>query len=415
MRNAGYNSRVPQMAKSSLRCIALLLAIFALSKFVLANNWSAPESQLAQKIAAVTGPGAVAVDFSNRSSLNKNDFDEIRRGLLTELAALGVRFVKPEQAAATVQISLSENLESYVWIAEIWQGAGESSAVMVSLPRPESASITREGTALTLRKTLLWSQRDRILDAALIEGSPSHLLVLDPNQAALYKLQDGRWQIEQFLAIAHARPWPRDMRGRLVLRKDHLFDTYLPGVFCQSSPTAPLGLHCRESDDPWPLGTDPLNLSAFFTPARNFFPGVLVPGVGKQTTAPAFYSAAPLPRDKYVLWLFAAVDGQLHLLDGIRDQVLAKSGWGSDVATIKTTCGSGWQVLATRAGDSSSDVVRAFEMADREPTPASQPVEFNGAITALWTDAGGSAAIAVSRNSETGAYEAYRLTIACGQ
>jgi hypothetical protein len=403
------------MANPSRCCIALLLAIFVLSKFVLASQWSAPESQLAQKIAAVTGPGAVAVDFSNRSSLNKNDFDEIRRGLLTELVVLGVRFVNPEQAAATVQVTLSENLESYVWIADIRQGVGASSVAMVSLPRSETSSSVHEGTALTLRKTLLWSQQDRILDAAVIEGNPSHLLVLDPNQAALYKLQDGRWQPEQSLPIAHARPWPRDLRGRLALRKDHLFDAYLPGVFCQSSPTAPLGLSCRESDDPWPLGSDQLSLSAFFTPARNFFPGVLVPGVGKQTTAPAFYSAAPLPRDKYVLWLFAAVDGQIHLLDGIRDQVLAKSGWGSDLVTVKSTCGLGWQVLATRAGDGSNDVVRAFEMADREPTPVSQPMEFNGGITALWTDASGSGAVAVSRNSETGAYEAYRLTIACGQ
>jgi hypothetical protein len=420
MRNAVYNSRVPYMVNPYPRCLrtsVLLLALFLVisNSNLCASNWSAPQGQLAQKIAGVTGPGAVAVDFSNRSSLSKNDFDEVRRGMLTELAALGIRFVKAEQAAATVQVTLSENLESYVWIAEIRQGAGESSVMMVSLPRPESTNTTREGTALTLRKTLLWSQQDRILDAAVIEGNPSHLLVLDPTQAALYKLQDGRWQPEQSLPIAHARPWPRDLHGRLVLQKDHLFDAYLPGVFCQSSITAPLGLNCRESDDPWPLGTDQLSLSAFFTPARNFFPGVLVPGVGKQTTAPAFHSAAPLPRDKYVLWLFAAVDGQIHLLDGIRDQVLAKSGWGSDVVTVKTNCGLGWQVLATRAGDSSTDVVRAFEMADREPTPVSQPVEFNGGITALWTDASGSGAIAVSRNSETGVYEAYRLAIACSQ
>jgi hypothetical protein len=44
----------------------------------------------------------------------------------------------------------------------------------------------------------------------------------------------------------------------------------------------------------------------------------------------------------------------------------------------------------------------------------SQPVEFNGAITALWTDSDGTGAIAVSQNSETGRYEAYRLSIVCG-
>ena len=44
-----------------------------------------------------------------------------------------------------------------------------------------------------------------------------------------------------------------------------------------------------------------------------------------------------------------------------------------------------------------------------------QPLEFNGSITALWTESSGSTAIAISRNSEMGGYEAFRLAIACGQ
>jgi hypothetical protein len=45
----------------------------------------------------------------------------------------------------------------------------------------------------------------------------------------------------------------------------------------------------------------------------------------------------------------------------------------------------------------------------------SQAADFNGKITALWADADGAGAIAISQNSETGKYEAYRLSIACGQ
>ncbi len=420
--NAVYNSRVPEMRIPSQRFLCATCSLLLLVSFLglspanaASSDWNGAAAQLAQRIVAATGPGTVAVEFTNRSSAPKNDFEEARRRILTELAARGVRFVKPEQAAATVQVSLSENLQSYVWIAEIRQGAGELSVVMVSLPRPETANSVREAVPLTIRKILLWSQDDRILDAAVLDGTPAHLVVLDPNQVGLYKFQDGRWRAEQSLAITHPRPWPRDVRGRLALRRDHLLDAYLPGVFCQSSAVAPLTLNCRESDDPWPLGTDQLGLNAFFTPARNFFTGVLVPGAGKQAAAPPFYSAAPLPREKYVLWLFAAVDGQIHLLDGIRDQILAKSGWGSDIVTLRTNCGSGWQVLATRAGDGSSDAVRAFEFPDREPVPVGQPVDFNGGITVLWAESAGSTAIAVSSNSETGKYEAYRLAIACGQ
>ena len=39
------------------------------------------------------GPGAVALEVTNRSSLSQADADDIRRGLWTELGALGVHFV----------------------------------------------------------------------------------------------------------------------------------------------------------------------------------------------------------------------------------------------------------------------------------------------------------------------------------
>lgn len=414
--DAGYNAPILHMVQSLPRRLPFLLFLFlllTLGRSSWAGDWSAPQGQLAQKLVAVTGPGAVAVDFSNRSSLSKDDFDAIRRGLLTELAALGLRFVQAEQAAARVHIFLSENLASYVWVAEIRAGAGEASVVMVSLPRPESAGSAPGPTQLTIRKTLLWSQPERILDAAVIEGSPPHLLVLGATGVSLYKLQDSRWQPEQVFPLTHSRPWPRDLRGRLALRKGHLFDAYLPGVFCQSLSSS--NMSCRESDDPWPVGTELFSLNGFFASARNFFPGALTPGIGKQTAAPAFYSAAPLPREKYVLWLVAAVDGQVHVLDGIRDQAMSGTGWGSDIATVRSSCGLGWQVLATRAGSGSDDMVQAFEVADREPAAASSPLEFDGAVTAMWTEASGTAAIAVSRNSKTGKYDVYRLAMACGQ
>jgi hypothetical protein len=420
MHNAVYNSRIPDMLlpmPHGFRVAPYLLIVFMFLQACRAStaDWMGPAEQLAGKIVAVMGPGAVSVNFSNRSSLSRTDFEEVRRGLTTQLAALGARFVSVEQAAATVQISLSEDLQNYVWVAEIHQGTNESSVVMVSLPRPEGAGASHEAAALSIRKTLLWSQADRILDVAVIDGSPSHMVILDPNAVALYKFQDGRWQREQSLAISHTRPWPRDMRGRLILRKDHLFDAYLPGVFCRSTASALLAINCSASDDPWPIGTEQFNLSAFFTPARNFFTGALSPGVGKQTTAPPFYSAAALPREKYTLWLLAGVDGQIHFLDGMTDQTVGKLSWGSDIATVRTGCGSGWQVLATRNGDGPGDAVRAFELPDREPVVASQAVEFTGGITSMWAESGGSSVIAVSRSLETGNYEAFRLTVACGQ
>jgi hypothetical protein len=268
--------------------------------------------------------------------------------------------------------------------------------------------------AFTIQKTPLSTDENRILDVALLNSAPQHMILLEPESVVILKLQDGHWQQEQSLTISHSHPWPRDLRGRLALRKDHLFDAYLPGTFCRSSATAPLSLNCYDSDDPWPLGTDQPGLSAFFASTRNFFTGALSPGIEKQTTVKAFYSAAMLPREKYKLWIFSAVDGQVHLLDGVTDQTAAKLIWGSDIASVRSGCGLGWQVLVIGNGDGAGETVTAFEIADREPVAVSQPADFDGLITALWTESDSTGVIAVSQNSETGRYEAYRLSIACG-
>jgi len=451
MCEAVYNSAISTIltpaisalrALPGLRLLPLFAALVGLAVSASATDWNGPEQHLARKIVAVTGPGAVALAIENRSSLGKRDFEIIQNGLRSALDGIGMRFVKAEQAAATVTISLSENPTSYVWVADIRQGAGESAVVMVSTPRPEGLTAARDSVPLSLRKALLWSQEDPILDVAVLEegSSPSRIAVLDPEKVSLHHLQGGGWQQEQVLTIAHSRPWPRDLRGRLIPARDHLLDVYLPGVICSSTAALPLALSCRESDDPWPLIAGTLNggslsvfpsaglatgaativpqMKAFFAPQRNFFTGALTPGVGKFTTVPKFYSAALLPRDKYTLWLFAAVDGQTHLVDGVSDQA-AKLGWGSDLTSIRTACGAGWQVLSSAAvrpeDDQSEDAVRAYEFPDRDPVAVSAAVDFTGPITALWTEAKGDSAIAIARNRETGSYEAYRLAMACGQ
>jgi hypothetical protein len=393
-----------------------------------AVDWNEPEQQLARKIVAVTGPGAVALTVENRSVLGKRDNEIIQNGLRGALEAVGIRLVNAEQAAATVAIYLSENSTSYVWVGEIRQGTSTAVVVMVSAPRPPGSTTARESVPLSLRKIPLWTQDDPILDVAVLEENttPTHIAVLDADKIALYRWQSGKWQQEQALGIVHSRPWPRDLRGKLIPARDHLLDVYLPGVFCRTAASMPLTLNCRESDDPWPLMPAALNpipnpsLGAFFSPTRNFFTGVLTPGIGKITTVPKFYSAAFVPRGKYLLWLFAATDGHVHMVDGVNDQA-GRFAWGSDLTSVKTSCGSGWQVLATnsevRTEEENGDSVRAYEFPDRDPVAVSTPIDFtsSGVVTALWTEAKSDTAIVVVKNRETGSYEAFRLAVVCSQ
>ncbi|MGE5056498.1 MAG: hypothetical protein ACM3WP_20240 [Acidobacteriota bacterium] len=434
MRQPIYNSGIPSVLKSvnvpcrpaclfrvarfGMYCLIVLLCTFA---FASASDWSSAEKQLAQKIAAVTGPGAAALTFQNRSSLGKRDTEIVQNGMESALREVGVLLVNDEQAAASIALSLSENQTAYVWIAEVRQGAAESAVVMVAVPRTVATARLPDSMPMTLGKTLVWTGKDPILDLAILEGdaSATRIAVLSGEDLSIYRLQQGKWLLEQKLSISHAKPWPLDLHGRLVPSRGHTLDVYLPGTFCQMAAAATL--NCQESDDPWPLGTmsSPSGgssttppLAGFFTPRRNFFTGVITPSIGKFHAAPKFYSAAFLPRDKYVLWLFAATDGKLHILDGIRDQI-SGTDWGSDIATVRTSCGAGWQVLATKAADQSGDSVRAYELPDRDPIAVSASISLPGKVSALWTQANGDSAIAVAKNSETGSYEAYRLTLAC--
>jgi hypothetical protein len=70
-------------------------------------------------------------------------------------------------------------------------------------------------------------------------------------------------------------------------------------------------------------------------------------------------------------------------------------------------------VLATLPGAGERDGIQAFTIVNRAPLPVTPILEFPGAITALWVSGG--ATVAVTRNSVTGKYEAYLLTVACGR
>lgn len=445
MRSAIYNSIILKNLKSvndsSWRAFRVWLPfLFTLIPAIPAHavDWGAAEQQLAKKIVAVTGPGTLSLTVENRSSLGRRESDMVQNGLRSALEQSGIHFVNSDQAAASVALTLSENETSYVWVAEVREGAGDSSVAMVSVARLGRPGGAYESMPITLRKTLLWTQDERILDVVVLEEGvgASRIAVLGAEDVSIYHLQNGKWQAEQTLSITHLKPWPRDLRGRLVPAMDHTLTAYLPGAICRISATgAPLTMNCRASDDPWPIvsATIPGNstvfpsagsstssvaavpsLAGFFAPTRNYFTGVLSPAVGKFGTVPKFYSAAFVPREKYTLWLFAASDGKLHLIDGMNDQP-STFAWGSDIAAVRTGCGAGSQVLATTPGDQAQDSVRAYEFPDRDPVGVSAAVDLPGPLSVLWTEGRGDTAIAIARNRDTGSYEAYRLSLACGQ
>jgi hypothetical protein len=437
-----YNQRNPAMRARELTRKSSSLRLAWLTSFLLATTFL-PSSlsattlgdtarQLAHKIAAASGSGAFALEVVNRSSLDDKSVRDVRSALEAELQVEGVHPAPPQQAMGTVEVILSESLREYVWTAEIVTGSAgnnDRNVVLVSLPRSPTTTPIATALPIVLKANALFSQEQPILDVALIDmPGESRLLVLGHNAVSIYHHPAmngnssgnsiGRWQLDVSLPIAHARTFPRDLRGRLLLRRDHLVDVFLPGVRCRSSATAPLTLACEDTDDPWPLTPEDMSVRAFYAAARNFFTGALSPAIGKISNVPSFYSAAAFPRPNYTLWAFAAVDGSLHLVDGMTDQsiLVAKSTRGSDLAAVHSNCGSGTQLLLSENGDSEGDGLRAFEIPDRDIMPASPALEFEGQglITALWPESSGNSAVAIVRRKDTGWYEAYRISISCG-
>jgi hypothetical protein len=411
MKAANYNSLSPMRDPQKRLGLAIVLVVLCSCR-CFAANWTAPTIELAKAISAASGPGTITLAVGNNSSLPADQVQEIQHAIEAQLRSSGVRVGSAANANSEVRVTLSENVQDYVWVAEIKSGS-ELQVEMVSVPRPPSAAVAHSAPTVTIRKTLLWSQGDSILDALLLDSTSTNprLLVLDTTSLSVYILSSGKWQRTQGWDIFRNHNFPRDPRGLIALTKDHLADIYLPGTVCNISNGSTTAISCHDGDDPWPLG----GRSAFFNSARNYFTGALVPPTDKPLGP--FYSLAAIDKSSYALSIFSSVDGRVRVTDGVNERTWPTSitsDWGSDLAAVKSGCGTGAQLLVTNAGDDTSgDSLRAYEIPDREPVLVSAALEFAGPITALWTHEG-SSTVAI-HNLKTGQYEAYAVSINCNQ
>ena len=113
--------------------------------------------------------------------------------------------------------------------------------------------------------------------------------------------------------------------------------------------------------------------------------------------------------------MIAGLDGQAQFFDGAAEPASSFDGWGSDIVSIESGCGSAWQVLVTGAGDwTRKDQIQLYEIRDRKAIAIGQPMELPGPTLALWPEGDGKSARVISRNLETGMYEASIVSVACG-
>ena len=291
------------------------------------------------------------------------------------------------------------------------------------LPVSLGATVTATGgPSLTLRRTLLMTEPDPVLDAQMFSiGGVQRLVVLEPERIVSYVRNAAvlapagtaswNWIEDQHFAIAHTRPFPRDMRGELVAAQDHLFDAYLPGVLCSGTTTgAQITVACADSDDPWPVSA---SQRAFYNAMRDSFTGVLAPGFGMEL--PPFYQASDIPRPTGTGMLMNGVDGRVMLIENnVLKPVNGGNDWGSDFAVIRSECGSGVQVLVSGSGAAAmGDSLSAYEIAGREAIVVSAPLTVEGAVTAIHAANDGASATVIVRRDAPARYEVWNGSAFC--
>ena len=385
--------------------VPVLLLAYSVAQQEAASPWQTQAGEFVQSVLGRAGtPSTVSVSFDNASTLPSADYDALKRIILTDFRNSGVRLLKPELSQIQVQITFSEDWQGYVWVASIRQAAGNQ-VVIKKMAKPQKSSATRAPT-LTIRRNLVWQQETPVLD---FFSDGKNLIVLEPEQIAAYANDNGQWRPRQTLAISHERSWPRDLRGRLQVNGPQI-TAFLPGTMCSGS-ISPPAMQCRTSDDPWQVDQ---NLAAFFSPARNFFTGVLA-GHTAGETVPAFFSGVALQNGDLRQWVFAGTDGRARLyINNLSTPVITLSDWGSNIAAVQSGCGTGWQVLITFPNDlTHADAIQAMEFQNREAVSVSSSTELAGPVLAFWPGETPQSANAVVQSLAAGKYEAWSFTVAC--
>jgi hypothetical protein len=375
-----------------------------------AEDLNAAAITLARKTAAFAGRGeTVGVAYKNMSSLPPAEWSGVRTIFESALRDAGSRASDSSvsSGATEVRLTVSETPSQYLLVEEARRG-DDKQVWIASWNHTAGEPVKPSNVSLDLKP--VWRQAEQILD---IGFPPGGMLVLSPSKLTLYTRTGDSWTPQSSAPITNAKPWPRDMRGRLRTT-GATFQVFLPGMACNGNTSPALSVDCRASEAPWVLesGSHGL-LLATFAVTRDYFDGRVVTQSGTRKTVAPFYTAASVESQGRTLWVMAQTDGRTQIADASLEAVATIGPWGSDIAGIDAPCGGSSQVLATRAGDSSEpDALQSFTIADRAATPVTATAKLPGPVMALWPS-GASAALTVARDLASGDFIAYVASVSC--
>jgi hypothetical protein len=355
----------PMMAadRTTLSCRAILFLFVLLGTPAAARSATLEDSatELADKIAAaLPTPENVSCEIRNISSLQPGEVARIEYALKAELRERGVRLSASSGAAITVVVTLSENFKDSVWSGEIHQG-DMSRVVLIAVKRPLENRVFPSSMPVTIRGEKFWEGTERILDAGEISDGvgKSWLVLLLPGGLQIQDKQTG------------------------------------------SASTIEIASNQSASRDPWGnLNFDPVgNTIGFFLSPRVCTVNLEMPNL--DGCLPTAGSAGGSLATNVPVMFDVAPSGP------------PPPGKGTEIQ-LRSACGSASQFLATGARDyTQTDSLQVFQTESSGAVAVSTELGFSGPIVALHAVSGKPRAVV--RNLTTGNYEAYRLSISCGQ
>jgi hypothetical protein len=348
------------------------------------NPFEAPAREFARRVAGNFPAGTrVGVEVRNRSALTADDVAAVRAVIVDELSARGLRVASAAADSADVTssatVTLSENAEGYLWVAEIRE-SDRSSVMLAAVPRPSAAPVA-ESSGITLRSALVWSGPEHVFAAAAFSPAASSVPFVSWSSAAigapdlLLLVTDGITAsvIDTQYTFRIALPPPgeavRDAQGTLAWTAGALIASAYGQTCTLSVPLAASQPQCRADDETHPVPTT---------------------------------SASQI---------------------------------GSQRTELPAACGEArGELLATGTGDyTQPDSIRAYEMRSGAASPVSPALEFPGPVMSLQTTLSlqmatspsqttmaspaqrSPSAFAVVRNLAAGDDEVYEISLVCGR
>jgi hypothetical protein len=381
----------------------------------LPHAWSEAVYAIAQKSAAAMTPvHAFSAEVNDVSQAAPVELASVRRAFEDDMVARGMR---PIAAPADTQIvlSISHTLTGFTLVAQIRRG--DASQVVVAPVANDEPVAPQPGSQPGLQRKLVWQQVAPLLDFDQIAGDSNQMFwyFLEPERLVVFEFEGGQQVIRDSEPIPR-RYATRDLRGWISATDATHLSAFVGGGRCDAAWNPSLAMDCRDNaSEQWPVGP----ASWTFVPGRNYFSGTVTLSSSLQAKFPPFFSSASpqaaTSGQGASRRVIAGLDGEAEFFDGTAEPVSAFDDWGSDIVSIAGACGANWEVLATGKGDwTEKDQIQLYEIRDRKAVALGQPLELPGPTLAAWSSDEGKSARLISRNLETGLYEASIISVGCG-